>query len=862
MENIEDVFKELETSIEGLTENEALNREKRDGKNILPSKKRKSFFLIFFSGLRNPIIYIMLAVVAFSIYAKEYIDAGAVGFIIIIDLLMGAIQEFNAEKNAEALSKMIRVKVRVIRDKTEKLIDSSLLVKGDIVYLETGSNIAADMRLIESHNLSVNESSLTGESSGVEKEVDKDNLIFGGTYILRGTGMAVVLATGVNTKIGQIAQQVIETKDVESPLTIRVKEFSKSISIFIILVAILVAITLFFKGVSLDNIFITVSALAVSAMPEGLPLALTMALSVSANRMSKKNVIVKKLNSVESLGSCTVIASDKTGTLTVNEQTAKKIVLPDGSEYDIEGVGYNDKGRILGENIEKTNKIIKLGYFNNEASLHKEGNKFNVMGDMIDIAFLCLWEKSKISAEKEIIEEVPYDSANGYSAVYYKEDNRTYLTIKGSFEKIVTYCDTMGENKEKINIEELKKQNDKLASKGFRVIAIANEEIKDYVENTPLESYLNFEGLVAFLDPLREGVKESIKDCISAGIKVVMITGDHPLTSFAIARELDFVKDFEEVVDGNLLNEMKNKSMEEFDKFISSKIVFSRMTPSDKLLIIDSYKRQGEFVAVTGDGVNDALALKNANIGVAMGSGTDVAKETAEMIVIDDNFKSIVEAVREGRTAYSNIRKISYMLLSCGFAEIFFFLMALIFNYEMPLVAIQLLWINIVTDGLQDMALSFEKGEEYLMKEKPINPKDRIFNKDLAKEIAIAGLTMGIVVFIVWVVLISYLGVEVKLARAYVMALMVFMQNVHVLNCRSERVSAFKIPLGSNKMVIFSITGALVLHLIVSEVPLFSKFLQISSISPLSLLILFLLSLSVLAVMEFYKKIKYRRIKT
>ncbi len=857
--DVKEIYKRLGTNEDGLTNDEVILRQGKDGLNILPSKKKLNFLVMFFSGLKNPIIYIMLAVAIFSIFAKEYIDAIAVGFIIFADLLMGAIQEFNAEKNAEALSNMIRVEVRVLRDGKEVLTDSSMLVKGDVVYLETGSNIAADMILIEANNLAVNESSLTGESVAVEKDTLEDNVVYAGTYILRGIGKAIVLSTGIETKIGSIAQQVVETKDTKSPLTIRIEEFSKNISVFIIVIALIVTVVLVLKGVEWDIIFITVSALAVSSMPEGLPLALTMALSVASNRMAKKNVIVKKLNSVESLGSCTVIASDKTGTLTVNEQTAKKIVLTDGTEYNIEGVGYNDNGRILGEDIYRSHKIIKLGYLNNEAAIHKEEGKFHVMGDMIDIAFLCLWEKAKINTNEEILEEIPYDSANGYSAVYFKENNKVFLTIKGSFEKVVSYCDTMGDNHEKINIKKLQKQNDELASQGYRVIALASEEIKDYKEGTPLEKYINFEGLVAFIDPLREEVKGAIKNCTSAGIKVVMITGDHPLTSFAIAKELSLAENFDEVVDGKMLNEYKNKGIKEFDKFISTKKVFSRMTPNDKLLIIDSFKRQGEFVAVTGDGVNDALALKNANIGVAMGSGTDVAKETAEMIVIDDNFNSIVEAVREGRCAYSNIRKISYMLLSCGFAEILFFLLAIIFNYDMPLVAIQLLWLNIVTDGFQDMALSFEKGEDYLMTEKPIDPKEKIFNKDLAKEIILAGLTMGIVVFLVWVYLIDNLGLEVKIARAYIMTLMVFMQNVHVLNCRSERNSVFKTSILSNKMILLSISGAFILQIVVSEVPLFSKFLQVSSLNLLTLIKLFIISLIVLLVMEVYKKIKYKK---
>lgn len=859
MENmkIDEVYKKLNTRETGLTKQEVLERRKRDGENVLPSKEKLNFFQIFFSGLKNPIIYILIAVVLFSFFAKEYIDAVAVLVIIIIDLLMGAIQEFNAEKNAEALSKMIKVQVRVLRDGKEILIDSSKLVKGDVVFLETGSNIAADMRLIDSHNLSMNESALTGESIGVDKSVDGDNLIYAGTYIIRGNGKAVVYSVGTETSIGKIAEKVINTKETLSPLTIRVKEFSKNISIFIISIAGIVAIFLSLKGMDLNDIFIVVSALAVSAMPEGLPLALTMALSVASVRMLKKNVIVKKLNSVESLGSCTVIASDKTGTLTVNEQTAKKIVLPDDSIYEVEGVGYTFDGKIIGENVSKTDKIIKLGYLNNEGRFYKEGKEYHVIGDMIDIAFLSLYEKSKIKVEKEIVEEIPYDSANGYSAVYYKEFGDIHLTIKGSFEKVVSYCTTM--NNKKIDIDKLKRQNDNLAKEGYRVIALASGKIDNYKANGSLDNNLNFEGLVAFLDPLRVGVKEAIEDCLSAGIKVVMITGDHPLTSFAIGSELGFVKDFNEVVDSTLLRKMREKSDKEFDDFIASKVVFSRMTPDDKLLIIDSFKRQGEFVAVTGDGVNDALALKNANIGVAMGSGTDVAKETSSMIVVDDNFKSIVDAVREGRTAYSNIRKISYMLLSCGVAEILFFLLALIFGYDMPLVAIQLLWINIVTDGLQDMALSFEKGEKYLMKEKPIDPKEKLFNRGLIGEISVAGITMGLIIFIFWVFLIDNLKLEETSARAYVMALMVFMQNVHVLNCRSERTSVFKMSLLSNKMVLLAITTSIILHIIISEVEIFSKFLQISSLPLYTLSMLFVLSFTVLIVMEIYKLIVYRK---
>ena len=599
-------------------------------------------------------------------------------------------------------------------------------------------------------------------------------------------------------------------------------------------------------------------------MPEGLPLAVTVALSVASSKMAKQNVIVKKLNSVETLGSCTVIATDKTGTLTVNEQTAKKVLLPDNSVYEIEGTGYSDKGNIItNDDIDKLKYISKLGIINNEGTIEKKKKKIIPIGDSIDVAFLILGMKTNVNKDDiEIINVIHYESEKKYSAVFYKYEDKIHCTVKGSIEKVIDFSNNMMVNnkKEPIDSDFLIKQNEDLAKEGYRVIALADGIIKTKKESYTEEDIkeLNFYGLVGFIDPIREEAKVSVNECKTAGIKVIMVTGDHPLTAFAIGKELGIVTDYSEVTTGLEVSKHFKLGQKEFDNFIKDKKVFTRVTPMDKLEIVESLKRNGEFVAVTGDGVNDAPAIKSGNIGIAMGSGTDVSKETATMIITDDNFKSIVTGIKEGRTAYSNIRKVAYMLLSCGFAEVFFFIMSIVLDLPMPLVAIQLLWLNIVTDGLQDFSLSFEKSEKNIMKEKPRNPKESIFDKDLLIEVLLSGLTIGIIVFSVWYFLLTKLNMEVSLARGYIMVLMVFMQNIHVFNCRSEKQSAFKMSIKDNPLIVFSIVVAIILQIIIMEVPILSHFLQTSTVPITDMLILLMISSIILFVMELYKMIRYR----
>ena len=868
----EEVLEILKSSELGLDEKEVKLRQEKYGKNELPKGKTPSLLKIFIEQLLDPIVLLLVVAMIFSILIKENIDSIAIAFIILVDIILGTFQEWKANKNVEVLTKLIEIRTKIIRSGKEIEVYSSNLVPGDIVLLSSGDKISADLRLIEANNLTIDESVLTGESTSVTKTsstINKDvilaerkNMAYAGTSVLSGRGIGIVTATGLNTELGEIAKKVNTTKDTKSPLTIRMEKFSKQITFLVIAMAILITIVLYSKGTSGSEIFLSVIALSVSAMPEGLSLALTMALTIGSNRMSKNNVIVKKLNSVESLGSCTVIATDKTGTLTVNEQTAKKIVLPDNSTFDIEGTGYNDKGNVIpleNANIEAAKYISKLGVLNNEASLKKEKDDYEYFGDSIDIAFLALGQKMQINIDDiEITNRINYESENKYSAVFYKENGNNYCTVKGSLEKVLEFCTTMkGNNKnEKLDIEKIKKQHEDLASSGYRVIALAAGKTK-----SEKPEHLTFEGLVAFIDPVREEVTKSINDCKKAGIKVIMITGDHPLTAYSIAKDLGLVENYDEVTSGKELDEYFKKGKKEFDKFVKSKKIFTRVTHLNKLEIVESYKRQGEFVAVTGDGVNDAPAIKSANIGIAMGSGTDVAKETSSMIILDDNFNSIVLGIKEGRNAYSNIRKVSYMLLSCGVAEVLFFLLAIILDMPMPLVAIQLLWLNIVTDGLQDLALSFEKSEETIMNESPRNPNETLFNIELFSEVFISGLFIGIIVFIVWIYLINKLDMPVNIARGYIVTLMVFIQNMHVLNCRSEKSSILKVPIKSNPLIIFSIVSAIFLQVLFSEVPFLSKFLQTTSIPITHMLILFVISTTIIFIMEIYKYLKRKSIK-
>ena len=859
----EEIFTNLKTNEAGLSISDVKRRIEKYGLNTIPRKEKEGLFLIFIKEIIDPIVLLLFAAAIFPFLTGEIVDGVGILVIIFIDLIIGTYEENKANKTIDSLQKLVPVSVKVIRNNKEIEIDFKDLVPGDLVCLESGDKISADMRIIESHNLTVDESILTGESIPITKDSrvikDKDvpinsqtNMLFAGCNIVTGRGMAIVIGTGINTEIGKIADTLQNSKEEKSPLTIRMEKFSKQISTVIIVFSIILAILLYIKGFELNEILISVIALAVSALPEGLPLALTMALTIASNKMAKKKVVAKKLYSVEALGSCTVIASDKTGTLTVNEQTAKRIVLPNDLEYEITGTGYMVEGSVIGEKLEYAREIATLGVINNEATLTKE----NLIGDKIDLAFLVLGQKLRINDNSKIVDSIPYESSNGYSAVFYEDNNKVYCTIKGSLEVVSSFCNAINLRKDN-SFSKINRQNEELSKDGYRVIAIAVGEVAKKNNYTEKDiKNLKFMGLVGFIDPIRKDAIKAIKDSVNAGINVLMITGDHPLTAFKIAKDLKLTNSYDEVATGDDISNYLNKSDREFDEFVKSKKVFARVTSLQKLRIVESLKRQGEFVAVTGDGVNDALALQSANIGISMGSGTDIAKDTSKIILLNDDFKSIVNSIYEGRVAYSNIRKIVYFLLSCGLAEVLFFTLSILFNMPMPLLAIQLLWLNVVTDGIQDIALSFEKGDKSILTNSYHNPRSGLFDKKMVSQILVSGITIGLIVFGLWIYLVNYQKLEINVSRTYVMALMIIIQNFHAFNCRSEDKSIGDIPLFSNKIFIVGIIGSIILGVSVIQIKFFNTILKTTGMPLNNLCLIIALGLIIMLVMEIYKKIQ------
>ena len=536
----EEVLQELDTSENGLNNNEVQKRKEKYGRNDLPKKKRETVWHIFFNEFKDPIVILLMVAILASFIVGEVMDAVAILFIVLLDACMGTYQENKANKTAEALANLVKTKVAVIRNGKTNSVDAEEVTIGDIVLLESGDKVSADIRLLETYNLKINESVLTGESTEVHKIAealldeeltisDQKNMAFSGTTVVRGRAKGVVVGIGLNTELGKIADSMNQTEDEKSPLTIRVEKLSKQISILVLIIAVLIATLLIIKDVPYDEIFLSVIALAVSAMPEGLPLALTMALTIASNKMAKKNVIVRKLNAAESLGSCTVIASDKTGTLTINEQTAKKIIFPDDREYIVDESGIVGEEKLDTSSKKDIAGLAFLGGINNEASI-EDGKK---EGDAIDVAFLIFAKKLNVTlTDAKIITMLPYESENKYSAVFYEQDGETYATVKGSLETVCSFCD-------KVDEKNLNKQNEDLAKGGFRMIALASGRVPKKNEYTASDlKNLTYKGMLAFIDPIRKEAISSIKECREAGIKVLMITGDHPLTALSIAKDL------------------------------------------------------------------------------------------------------------------------------------------------------------------------------------------------------------------------------------------------------------------------------------------------------------------------------------
>ncbi|QLH75660.1 MAG: HAD-IC family P-type ATPase [Methanomassiliicoccales archaeon] len=885
--SVEETFKLNQTSLDGLTEDSVEERRKEFGKNVLPTKKPPSIIEVFLRQFLSPLIYVLVAAGVIAGLLGDLKDSIFISIVLLINAVIGTFQEMKAEKSAEQLQKLLKTMVRVRRDGHEAIIPAEDLVPGDVVLLESGAKVPADLRLVQVQNLSVDESLLTGESLPVAKAVpelpedlavpERVNMAFAGTTVSQGRGVGVVVQTGGRTEIGQIAKAVTMVDDSKPPLVIRLEKFSKQISYIILLAALAMGIMAFLRGMPIIDVFFLAVALAVAAIPEGLPVAVTVAMAIRVTRMAKRNVLTRRLAAVESLGSCTCIASDKTGTLTVNKQTAKLICIGQEDRIAVSGEGYAGEGSLSMEGGGEVRpelkghleELVRAVVICNEASLRKDDGEWTYTGDSVDVALLALGYKmgldvSGLRSSLRYLGEVPFESEKRFAAKFYERDGRPYVAVKGGVEAVLQFCTDMmcGGVLRPVDKDMVEKEASYLSEGGYRTIAVASGYVSsDGPMGEEAIKGLTFLGVVGLIDPPRPEVKDAVERCHRAGVNVVMVTGDHPSTAFAIAKELGIAEDRSQVVTGKELAEIGSPTVPLFLEKVKEAKVFARVTPVQKLEIVDSLIKLGNYVAVTGDGVNDAPALRKANIGVAMGSGTDVAKDASSIIVTDDNFSSIVAGVEEGRYAYENVRKVTYLLVSTGMAEITLFILALIFGamdestgkFIIPLIAVQLLWLNVVTNGIQHVTLAMEAGDPSVMERPPRNPNEGIFDKLMIRQVGISAVTMGVLAFLVF-----YYFSEIKDYGAFqasnlTLLLMVLLENVHVLNCRSERRSVFQVPIRNNYYLILGIIGAQGLHLLAMYTPVLQDVLRVEPVDFGTWAMMLGIALVLLGVMEVHK---------
>jgi P-type Ca2+ transporter type 2C len=871
-----DLFSKLDTTSKGLSTQEAKSRHKIYGPNQLPQGERPAWWKIAIRQFESPFVYILAVAAIVSLVIGEFVDAGFIFGVLCLNAGIGGIQEWKAEQNAQALQKLLQIRATIEREGRVYEIDAEEIVPGDIIWLESGCRIPADLRLLMTHGFEIDESLLTGESLSVLKDsewkgedsvqvADRKNMAYAGSIVVRGRGRGVAIATGMNTEIGNLAKAMMVTDSGKPPLIIRMEHFSRTLAWIVMIVILIVGILgVSIQGYGVLDMFMFAVALAVAVIPEGLPVALTVALAIGTKRMVERGVIVRRLAAVEGLGSCTMIASDKTGTLTCNELTVKEIFLPKGSVCQVTGQGFAPNGKVIfderevnsANELEGMQSLITAAVLCNEGDLHVHDGEWVHRGDPTDIALLNLGRKLGVGKEELLetnpqINQIPFEPEYQFSASFHHlPNNEDYVYVKGSPEQVLSMCK---KGKEEIFFNTVLQTAGIMAAKGFRVLAFADglASVSLDSKHPPEEpNGLEFLGFVGMVDPLREGVREAIASCQEAGIDVAIITGDHPLTAFTIARNLGLNLTEDQVVTGS---QLQNKSPEETKDVVKKARVFARVAPHQKLDLVKAMQALGHFVAVTGDGVNDAPALRAANIGAAMGkSGTDVAREAAELVVSDDNFATIVAGVEKGRIAYDNIRKVIFMLISTGAAEVVLVMLAISTGLPLPLTAVQLLWLNLVTQGIQDVSMGFEPGEGNELKRRPRDVSEPIFNRLMIERSGIVALWVGVLGFFLFKEMLDS-GVALESARNSLLLLMVLFENVHMFNCRSETKSAFKIPLMQNPVLVFGVLGAFLCHLLAMYLPIGQLVLKTQPVDGKTWLLLVCFALTILLWMEGHK---------
>ncbi len=856
--SLQSALARLSAQPQGLSTAEARRRLAECGANALPTPPSPGFAGLFFRQFVSPFIYVLLVAAVVSLGVGNIADAIFIGAILLANATIGSLQEYHAHRSAVALRNLMVTHVRVRRDGHVLELPSEQLVPGDCVLLSSGDRVAADMRLLEAVGLETDESFLTGESLPVTKDnkvtldadtpvPDRLNLTYAGSLVTTGRGLGLVIATGLRTEMGRLALSLETAEIVKPPLFQRIERFSKNLTVALLVVVALLALIEFARQTPPLTVFMTVIALAVSAIPEGLPVALTVVLSISMRRMVRRHVIVRKLVAVESLGACTVIAADKTGTLTLNRLVAREVDFIDGRGFLFNGEGPDspEQGSPLagqvqpGDNV-RLSRLVRVAALCNEAELHRLLNgDWHSSGDTVDQALLVLAHKNRLPREQLLrrhpqLGQIHYEPATGFAATLHSDGDGKLACVKGALEKLLPMCSRMASDSGDIPLQQVAANTamERLTEKGARVLALAegswSESVPFTAENLKNLCLL---GLVAMIDPLRPEAARAVAECRAAGIRVCMLTGDHPSTALTIARELALTDHQAVAITGAELARAEALGTEAVDALTAEARVYARVAPEQKLTIVQSLIRQGEFVAVTGDGVNDAPALNAAHVGVAMGlRGTDIAKEAADLLLTDDNFASVVAGVEEGRIAYQNIRKVVFFLISTGAAEVCLFILASAFGMPLPLTAVQLLWLNLVTSGVQHIALALEPGEGDEMQKPPRPPRERLFNDLMLRRVLISGLNMGGLCFLLFSGLLA-LGWDLATARNSTLLLMVLFENVQVLNSRSESRSAFRQSLLGNPTLLLGTMAAQALHILAMYWPMMQQVLEIAPVS-------------------------------
>ena len=889
-------MEKLKSGPEGIEANTAKSRLDKYGPNELAVQKGTSPLTIFLSQFKDLMVIILIIATIISAALGEWIDTIVILIIVILNSLFGFFQEYKAEKALLALQKMSAPQAAVIRDGKEVLIPARELVPGDIIILRTGDMVPADARLFESVNLKVNESALTGESKAVVKDFgvlcqedafvgDMENMVFSSTMVEYGRGKAVVVRTGMNTEIGRIAQLIRGEQLEQTPLQQKLDKMGRQIGALILLICGLVFVVELIRsgGQNVLELFMVAVSLAVAAIPEGLPAVVTISLALGLQRMVKRHALIRRLPAVETLGSTTVICSDKTGTLTMGVMNIKLIKTLDRS-YEVEGEGYEPVGEfsVGGEVIDPgtdatLKQLLMAGALCNDSTLEEEGGRWAIKGDSTEGAFLVAAQKAGmghglLNEEFPRIAENPFDSDRKYMTTINNDIAGNFKVFaKGATDRLLTHCTRKleGGTVQPLTEDDVKKiheMNDDMASHAYRVLALAYKESDDNIGPEDAESDLIFIGLAGMIDAPRKEAIAAVKECKKAGIRVVMITGDHKLTAIAIARQMGIAGPNSEAFTGQELNKMSD---EELFKHVERIAVYARVSPEHKMRIINAWRKRGHIVAMTGDGVNDAPALKKADIGVAMGiTGTDVSKEAAEMVLTDDNFASIVHAVEEGRNIYSNIRKFVSFLLSCNVGEVLtIFIATLLFSFSEPfLFPLQILWMNLVTDGLPALALGLEPPDPDAMEHPPKDPDEPPINRQMLASIMVVGIIVaaGTLIAFLWKYDASLTegtdawNTMMEEARTIAFTTIVLFQMSYVISARSLQLPIYKIGFWTNKYLLAAAGGSVLLQMMVVYVPFFQDIFRTTALPLEDWYVIVPMALSVFVIMEIVKFVRMR----